>query len=70
MAPQTYELRFRGAASDTLAAGFEGCEVSTSGDITTVRALVPDQAALQGMISQVHAFGLDLLELRVVGAAR
>lgn len=68
MAPQVYELRFKGAASDTLAAGFEGCDVFRDGDVTTVRALVPDQAALQGMISQVHAFGLDLLEVRIVSA--
>ena len=68
MAPQVYELRFKGAASDTLAAGFEGCDLIREGDVTTVRALVPDQAALQGMISQVHAFGLDLLEVRIVSA--
>ncbi|HMK10015.1 MAG TPA: hypothetical protein VK461_00385 [Acidimicrobiales bacterium] len=68
MAPQVYELSFRGAASDTLAAGFEGCEVMTSDDVTTVRALVPDQAALQGMISQVHGFGLELLEVRIVAS--
>ncbi len=66
MAPQVYELQFKGAASETLAAGFEGCEVTSQGDVTTVRALVPDQAALQGMLSQVHAFGLDLLEVRIV----
>ena len=66
MTPQTYELRFKGAASETLAAGFEGCEVTTQHDVTTVRALVPDQAALQGMIARVHAYGLDLLEVRIV----
>jgi hypothetical protein len=66
MPPKVYELRFKGAASATLAAGFEGCEVQTEGDETTVRAVVPDQSALQGMLSQVHAFGLDLLELRIV----
>ena len=68
MASRTYELRFKGAASATLAAGFEGCDVETEGDETIVRALVPDQAALQGMLSQVQAFGLDLLEVRIVSA--
>jgi hypothetical protein len=68
MAPRTYEVRFKGAASATLAAGFEGCDVETEGDETIVRALVPDQAALQGMLSQVQAFGLDLLEVRIVSA--
>jgi hypothetical protein len=68
MASRTYELRFKGAASATLAAGFEGCDVEIEGDETIVRALVPDQAALQGMLSQVQAFGLDLLEVRIVSA--
>ena len=66
MAPQAYELRFKGAASETLAAGFEGYEVTSQGGVTTVRALIPDQAALQGVLSQAHAFGLDLLEVRMV----
>ena len=68
MAPQVYELRFKGAASATLAAAFNGCEVATSDGVTTLRALIPDQAALQGMLGQVHAFGLDLLEVRIVSA--
>ena len=66
MAPQVYELRFKGAASETLAAGFEGFELTTCGDTSTIRAVVPDQAALQGIIGQVHGFGLELLEVRMV----
>jgi hypothetical protein len=66
MAVQTYELQFRGAASDTLAAAFDGCQLTSDRGVTTVRAQIPDQAALQGMIAQVHAFGLDLLEVRIV----
>ncbi len=67
MAVQTYELQFRGAASDTLAAAFDGCDLTSDRGVTTVRAQIPDQAALQGMIAQVHTFGLDLLEVRIVG---
>lgn len=66
MPVHTYQLQFRGAASDTLAAAFEGCELTSDRGVTTVRARIPDQSALQGMIAQVHAFGLDLLEVRIV----
>ena len=69
MAVQTYELQFRGAASDTLAAAFDGCDLTSDRGVTTVRAQIPDQAALQGMIAQVHTFGLDLLEVRIVGGS-
>ncbi len=61
-----YELSFKGAASDTLAGAFEGCGVTTTHGITIVRSEAVDQAALQGLISRIHALGLDLLDLRVV----
>ena len=66
MAQLVYELSFKGAASDTLAGAFEGCNVTTSHGITLVRATVPDQAALQGLLSRVHALGLELLDLHLL----
>ncbi|MGH9229906.1 MAG: hypothetical protein ACRD07_14490 [Acidimicrobiales bacterium] len=61
-----YELSFKGAANDTLAAAFEGCDVTTDRGVTIVRSTVPDQAALQGLIARVHTLGLELLEIRRV----
>lgn len=66
MAQLVYELSFKGAASDTLVAAFEGCGVTTTHGITVVRSEVPDQAALQGLINRIHALGLELLDLRLV----
>ena len=66
MAELVYELSFKGAASDTLAGAFEGCDVTTSRGVTTVRSGVPDQAALQGLISRVNALGLELLDVHLV----
>jgi len=66
MARLTYELSFKGAASETLAVAFEGCRVRTDHGITIVRSEVADQAALQGLLSRVHALGLELLDLRLV----
>jgi hypothetical protein len=66
MAELVYELSFKGAASDTLAGAFEGCDVTTDRGVTTVRRGVPDQAALQGLISRVNALGLELLDVHLV----
>ena len=66
MAQLVYELSFKGAASDMLAGAFEGCQLTTAHGITVVRAELPDQTALQGLLSRVHALGLELLDLHLV----
>jgi hypothetical protein len=66
MAELTYELSFKGAASDTLAAAFEDCDVTTERGVTIVRRSVPDQAALHGLIARISALGLELLDVHSV----
>ncbi len=66
MAELVYELSFKGAASETLASAFEGCEVTTDRGVTTVRSRVPDQAALQGLIARINALGLELLDVHLI----
>jgi hypothetical protein len=66
MAELIYELSFKGAASETLAAAFEGCEVATDRGVTVVRSEVADQAALQGLIARINALGLELLDVHLV----
>jgi hypothetical protein len=66
MAELVYELSFKGAASDTLAGAFDGCEITTSHGVTILRREVPDQAALQGLLARVNALGLELLDVHLV----
>jgi hypothetical protein len=66
MALLLYEVSFKGAASDTLAAAFDNAELTTDHGVTTVHAGVRDQADLQGLLGRVHALGLELLEVRLV----
>jgi hypothetical protein len=66
MAELTYELSFKGAASDSLAAAFDDCDVTTGRGVTIVRRSVPDQAALQGLIARISALGLELLDVHPV----
>jgi hypothetical protein len=66
MAELVYELSFKGAASETLAGAFEGCDVTTERGVTILRSAVPDQAALQGLIARINALGLELLDVHLV----
>jgi hypothetical protein len=66
MVQLVYELSFKGAASDTLARAFEGCEIATRRGVTIVRSTVPDQAAVQGLIARIHGLGLELLDVHLV----
>jgi len=69
MAQLAYELSFKGAASETLAAAFDEAEVTARHGITTIRTELPDQSALAGVIARIHALGLELLEVRLVADA-
>jgi len=66
MAQLVYELSFKGAASPTLKAAFDDCEVVTGPGMTTLRVAVPDAAAMHGMVDRVKDLGLEILELRLV----
>jgi hypothetical protein len=66
LASQVYEITFAGRAGSVLRAEFDDCEISTGKDTTTLRAELPDQAALWGLLQRVMGFGLKLIELRLV----
>jgi hypothetical protein len=66
MAELVYEVSFKGTASPTLAAAFSGCDVRAEDGVTTVRSGVSDQAGLHGLIAQINALHLELLEVRLV----
>jgi hypothetical protein len=66
MAHLVYELSFKGAASATLQANFDDCEVITGAGTTTLRVVVPDAAAMHGMMDRVTGLGLEILQLRLV----
>jgi len=48
MRPQTYEITFAGQAGMTLRAESDDCEITVGSDRATLRAELPDQAALSG----------------------
>ncbi len=69
MRPQTYEITFTGQAGTTLRAEFDDCQVTVGAGTTTLRADVPDQAALLGLVERINALGLELVHMHLVAPA-
>ena len=59
-----YEIRVRGKLGEMLLGAFPGLRAQTHGAETVLTGALPDQAALHGVLAQVEALGLELLELR------
>jgi hypothetical protein len=64
--PQTYEITFAGQAGSTLRAEFDDCEVTIGPASTTLRAELPDQAALSGLVLRVTSLGLEVIDVHRV----
>src|SRR6266540_6529788 len=62
--PRRYEIVVRGQLGETLRHAFRGLETEQRVQDTVLRGLIPDQAALHGVLAQVEALGLELLDLR------
>jgi epsilon-lactone hydrolase len=59
-----YELRVRGPMGPTVMQAFPTLAASRSGDDTLLGGSLPDHCALYGVIHQLEALGLELLEIR------
>jgi hypothetical protein len=66
--PQTYEITFLGQAGTTLRAEFEDCEVTIGRGTTTLRTVLPDRAALSGLMERINGLGLDIIDVSLVAS--
>jgi len=62
----TYEITFGGEAGATLRAEFDDCEVTIGPGTTTLRAELPDQAALSGLVQRITGLRLQVIRLHLV----
>jgi hypothetical protein len=62
----TYEITFTGEAGSALRTEFDDCEVTVGPGTTTLRAELPDQAALSGLVLRVTGLGLEVLHVQRV----
>jgi hypothetical protein len=60
----SYEIRVRGHLGATMLRAFPALRAETQGQDTLLRGAVADQAALHGVLAQIEALGLELLEVR------
>jgi hypothetical protein len=63
--PQTYEITFTGQAGSTLCEEFDDCEVTIGRGITTLRAKLPDQEALAGLLQRITGLGLEVIDMHI-----
>jgi len=62
----TYEITFSGQAGRTLRAQFDDCQVTMRPGTTTLRAELPDQAALPGLVERIVGLGLEIINVNLV----
>jgi hypothetical protein len=62
-----YEIRVRGPIGPTIMQAFPALTATRSGHDTLLTGSLPDQSALYGVINQLEALGLQLLEIRRPG---
>ena len=62
--PRRYEIRVRGPIGPTMMQAFPTLTASRSAQDTLLTGSLPDQSALYGVIHQLEALGLQLLEIR------
>ena len=70
MQSRTYEITFLGQAGAGLRAEFDDCDISVAPGTTTLRAELPDQGALQGLIMRITGLRLELVEVHMVAPPR
>ena len=58
-----YEIRVRGPIGPTLMQAFPTLSAARRGQDTLLTGPLPDQSALYGVIHQLEALGLELLEI-------
>jgi hypothetical protein len=64
--PRRYEIWVRGHLGETFRSAFPGLRAQPRGQYTVLAGTVSDQAELYGVLAEIEALGLELLEVRRV----
>ena len=59
-----YRIRVRGHLGQTIRSAFPALQARASGGDTVLTGPLPDRAALHGVLAEIEALGLELLEVR------
>ena len=66
--PGLYSIRIRGRLGATALSAFPSMVSELKGGETVLTGLIEDRSALFGVLAQIEALGLELVELRQIGA--
>jgi len=66
--PAFYAIRIKGRLGATALSAFPSMASELKGSETVLTGLIEDRSALFGVLAQIEALGLDLIELRQVPA--
>jgi hypothetical protein len=64
----TYEIRIKGKVGNSLLASFDEMEAAIRPAETVLRGKITDQAQLHGVLERIQLLGLELIEIRQLGA--
>jgi hypothetical protein len=62
--PYRYRIRVRGHLGETIRSAFPALRARASGGDTVLTGSLPDRTALHGVLAEIEALGLELLEVR------
>jgi hypothetical protein len=62
-----YTIRIKGRLGTTALSAFPAMAVELKGNETVLTGVLADQSAVFGVLAQIEALGLELLELHQVG---
>jgi hypothetical protein len=62
--PQRYQIRVRGRLGETTRGAFPALQARTRGGDTVLTGVFADQAALYGVLAEIEALCLELIEVR------
>ena len=62
--PRWYEIFVRGHLGETTRSAFPSLRAEARGEDTVLTGALPDQAALHGVLAEIEALRLELLEVR------
>ena len=62
--PASYQIRIHGQLGRTMRTAFPALRAQAQGQDTLLAGELADQAALYGVLTQIEALGLELIEVR------
>jgi hypothetical protein len=58
-----YQIKIQGSLDHSWSAWFNDMRITCEGDVTTITGVVPDQAALRGLLDRIWNLNLALISV-------